>query len=73
MSDVTKPAKQTTSHKEACNRESLVPGVPVDFILEAIRRIDQEIAKLDGEVDVSGGVDGCQRGRYSNACLRCDK
>lgn len=48
MSDVTKPAKQTGT-QEISNRESLVPGVPADFILEAIRRIEEVLAKSEGE------------------------
>lgn len=47
MSDVTKPSDQTAT-QDASNRESLVPGVPADFIIEAIRLIDRELAKLEG-------------------------
>ena len=53
MSDVIQPAKQTTaqevSKQEPSNRESLVPGVPADFIIEAIRRIDELLATSEGE------------------------
>lgn len=47
MSEVTKPASKTAI-QEPSNRDSLVPGVPADFIIEAIRRIDQELGKSEG-------------------------
>lgn len=53
MSNVTKPSNQTTN-PDTRDRESLIPGVPADFIIEAIRLIDRELAKLEGESSRTG-------------------
>lgn len=48
MNEATKSCSQLIT-QEMMNRESLVPGVPVWFILHVMRRIDEELAKFEEE------------------------
>jgi len=49
MHDMTMQSDQRTTQNRS-ERDSLVPGVPADFIIEAIRKIDRELAKLEVEI-----------------------